>query len=306
MRYLGIVIIAMTINLSWGQSFFERGIDQIGTLTELQFVHSEYVNSTKIKFYPVLSWQNLLRFRGFRPGTAIEQDYCLNFFIPSERHQKLGKLVLHQVNKEQNCKDFYFEQNGLLLEKIKTLNLFVDSEKELEIIFKLRLKDASGKSVEKEWEIPLYNLKLSRSYKKYDGSAPRQRLEGVMFLSMVKKEEQSKLKAQSALGNYSDDYNEKGQVKCHDVGPGCKSLTTNICHQCKFGWYQAVSADCLEDGDKFCGIDQCGSSGRPACPRGRFHGSLLPKEVCSEPETYSFCQKGLSPRCNEDQILVCL
>ncbi len=119
-------------------------------------------------------------------------------------------------------------------------------------------------------------------------------------------ESPNKLPEQHLLGTLSDSYLEKTAVRCHQVNTDCEDVKANECESCRYGYYEVVDHLCPQGGSKFCAPNKCGLKGEPACLRGIKHIQQEISTLCFADSPAGFCEEGLVPHCDENQILICL
>ena len=111
---------------------------------------------------------------------------------------------------------------------------------------------------------------------------------------------------QDLLGSLTDSYLEKTAVRCHQVNSDCEEVKANECQRCRYGYYEVVDHLCPQGGSKFCAPNKCGRKGEPACLRGIKHIQQEISTLCFADSPAGFCEAGLVPHCDENQILICL
>lgn len=116
----------------------------------------------------------------------------------------------------------------------------------------------------------------------------------------------SKMSKEELLGSLTDSYLEKTAVRCHQVNSECEDILINECHRCRYGYYEVVDHLCPQGGSKFCAPNTCGKKGEPACLRGVKHLQQEISVLCFVDSPAGFCEEGLVPHCDENQILICL
>ena len=112
---------------------------------------------------------------------------------------------------------------------------------------------------------------------------------------------------ENLMGGPGDSYKEGTALACHRVDGACRDVLPNRCHLCRYGYFEVVDYSCPQGGTKFCGLEQCGMRGHPACGLGLswVHG-VFKETPCRDNSPAGFCLAGLHQVCDENNILICL
>lgn len=216
--------------------------------------------------------------------------YCLFYKVPAKEETQ-ATLGLVQMDLGSSC-----------FESLKGSEVFKTSfsfERSRDIVFK---------KVVLESRIELYLMTkkplmikrslLPRKFKLYSSYLPEDPMEGVDFLG--------KLSPKKSLGEYGDNYRDQSAIACRVIAKDC-SIIRDDCERCRYGSFEVLKTGCQKD-VVFCGRDQCGLNGFPACtrykPASRFSSKgPFPCELLKE---FSMCRKGLEPTCDGNGVVICL
>jgi hypothetical protein len=240
---------------------------------------------------PFYTWNGLVRLDFLDHGVA--SSHCLHYRIP----KKDGNDGIFRVTIGKNCEDY---QKNILLDivDIKKFKLFKKKgTQKLSIHFE-------GKTEQFHWEFPLYNLVLKKDYKKFDSPYLSDLNKGVRYRGLGISEKKP-LGESLLFGKKGDSFAKGDAIVCHKVGPDCRQLESSQCQNCRYGWYQMAGNSCPGGGSKYCGVDLCGESGQPACPKGDEFKNFA-RISCQDGSNAGFCLPTLNTYCRNKVDLVCL
>lgn len=220
----------------------------------------------------------------------LEKKICLYYTVPFR--EKKGELWFVEKEKNEDCVEIV--ESDFVLKNIDSLELVLNEKKQNDLLL---IKFSHFK---KNYQYDFY-LTHFKTMKSFSYAAPVQLSGSLPFLRLASSDENSSQK----LGNINDSFLNGSAKRCHTVNESCETVGENLCHLCRFGWYEVVDYACPQGGSKFCGQSRCGEKGQPACPAGYLVHEISPAEVCVDDSESGFCQGELRPICNEQNILVC-
>ncbi len=239
---------------------------------EVKVRHEFYQNDDVIS-KPVNSWQSLFSVAFFDRDLNLSKD-CVLYKVPGE---EAGILKLKTVPESRSCEDFIFTPGDQEIRDVKALR-FAVTETELTVTL-TRL----DRKVEK-WNV-VFQKKVSKGEPALFMSSARYKEPGIIML------------APGRSGVEAPKPEEGGKaVLCHDVSDECTEQKPSTCSQCPSGWYE-VPNGCAE-GPKYCGVQQCGKKGEPACRRGMRYQKVRKKFECRIDSSFAYCAPGLSVECD--------
>lgn len=314
------------------ENFLGELLGKLISTTEISYTNRHLINSNDEIRNPSNAWQLLFSFKTIKPGTWGEENYCLFYKVPYQeivrefrrvqnikkiKHDSnnLGVLKLVSQGDARSCEELFTNTEELILEDIIALTGFFNGLRE--VTFKIQYIDHEERVKNATWIFPLYNLLpgkvvgeenyLNESYTKNEmneSSVSQTLVPGLRLGSMTKGEvlEQPK---NILLGRFEDNYADKTLIPCHELNENCEVIQTFKCDQCRYGWFEVVGGKCPAIKDKFCGINQCGLPGMPACPRGNLYNLFDQTQNCTNDSKAGFCKLGLKTVC-DNNLLICL
>lgn len=149
-------------------------------------------------------------------------------------------------------------------------------------------------------EVPLLNIKKPKKMDILTSSTDKRYFDGVVVY------QGNGLKNQKTLSAKNESYPEHKAIVCHDIDNKCEENSINNCSKCENGWYEVIGKYSCEAGlRKYCGFDQCGQKGWPACQRFHLPQPDNSQVICVDNSPYGFCNEGLNVYCVNDE-LICL
>ncbi|EQC47267.1 hypothetical protein [Bacteriovorax sp. Seq25_V] len=259
----------LTLGICTGD--FQTNLKQAVSLQyDIKF-NMKVVNSGEVK-NPAGTWIEVLR-------TA---ETCLSYKVPFK--DRLGQLSLLKINRGK-CDPFRSTISEIKNISSLKLSLVNDnntkSNKLLEII-------TTFSDDRKSIKIPLVNYGTRKKFKKYDSQIDDYYISSINFSTEEKRE------------------TIKNGNACHAVNSSCVSVIENNCDRCEGTFYEVVDYNCPQGGSKYCGTNECGQKGKPACPRGYKVLETKLASLCFDGSPAGYCGPGLKTYCNEDKILICL
>lgn len=220
----------------------------------------------------------------------LEKKICLYYTVPFR--DKKGELWFVEREKTENCLDVMDGEK--VLKNIDRLELVSNDKKQPDVI------TIKISQLQKNYQYDFYFTHF-KPLKSFSYAAPLQPAGSLPFLRVGTLENSTSQK----IGSINDNFANGTAKKCHTVNENCETVGENLCHLCRYGWYEVVDYACPQGGSKFCGQSRCGEKGQPACPAGYLVHEIAPNEVCVDDSEAGFCQGELRPICNDQNILVC-
>ena len=137
-----------------------------------------------------------------------------------------------------------------------------------------------------------YNLQRNEPFQLYDSPVNKSYRTGLLLGGWPHQ--------RGKVGNPGD----STQV-CHIVDADCRDVEEYSCYRCRYGFFEVLDFRCPQGGSKYCGRDQCGEAGKPACLRG-FSVNKVSGSNCVDNWGAGFCQEGLRKVCDEKGRLMCV
>lgn len=218
----------------------------------------------------------------------IKKKFCLFFQRPFKESD--GKMWLSFVDVNDECA---IDVDSFYSDKISEVEI---NTKVPNKPFSLSLK-IKAKNEQTDYTIPMVNLRenLQQKY------AESERVGAYSpSLNLV-----TTTSGQFKIGSADDSFQKKSAKKCHNVNEECETVGENLCHLCRYGWYEVADFSCPQGSSKFCGENKCGEKGEPACPSGAKVYKINGPVLCYDDSEAGFCQGELRPVCNEQNILIC-
>ena len=293
---------------------------------KIKLFNKHYFNTNQVIRRPVLSWQLLAKLDVLGAGGNIDFSDCVFFKVPYSDSKKEGinengKIKIIKIKKNIRCEDTGFDKEGFVLNEIKNLKVFFSPKKIINKFlkktippFNFVLKFESNKK--DHWLFfPLGNInpstilegknKGARGHlrERYSSSETQGSYPGLLFWPEV----ENKNKNDFRLGNKSQKYSEGSALKCETWSENCQKIGNSTCHRCRWGWYEVVGGKCSAFNDRYCGQDNCGKRGWPACFKGKESFQMASyKGHCFSSKERAFCQDGLEKVCDGSGVVVCL
>ncbi|RLA63973.1 MAG: hypothetical protein DRQ88_00975 [Epsilonproteobacteria bacterium] len=272
---------------------------------KVTLLSKKVINSGNPIKRPASTWWPLIIFE------TMDQKYCLVYKIPRKKN---GELKLIKLN-GSDCRKEMLNHSGLHLKAIEGLKVYLTGKSKkinnLPPLHLILFFEKDGKKY--EFKYPLLNLveeeirelgnhklkKTSYNRGRFSVGLKQSLIPGAVFLPHLEG------KKRGLLGSKSDDFREGTAIRCHEVNTKCETVGEYICDRCRFGWYEVVPTQCPQTGDKFCGVENCGEKGLPACYRGYAYQNREIKFGCYKGNPAGFCQRGLTAMCDGKGVLVC-
>ncbi|MBG07715.1 MAG: hypothetical protein CME68_03095 [Halobacteriovoraceae bacterium] len=296
---------------------------------KLTILNQHYFNNDRPISRPYLTWQLLAKFKVLGVGGDEAYSECLFYKVPySDKKRKkvkvLGQILSKRIHKDRECS---IESDSIkvdLLKNVESFKVFFSHKKILAKKSKREIKPfiftinyiKKGKDY---WlSFPLINLntdninwgggrkkKISkRKFSRYS-STEREGLfkSGYIWLGLNREHHKD---FRVDVGHQK--YIEGNAIRCETWTKSCKKKEPSFCQNCRWGWYEVIGGKCEKFHDRFCGQDNCGIRGWPACPRGVRQEEKLSylKGHCQRSKEKAFCQEGLEKVCDGDGIVICL
>jgi hypothetical protein len=254
---------------------------------------------------PPNTWIRIFQARVFDElGTA--KYYCVFYRVPGEK-----KGILRSILSGVECLENY--QNGKLVDWTGVSHLKVWRPEFDRKILNNTLKTGrfylTGKNHERDFfiEIPLFNIAVKRELKRHSSALLPLMLKGAYVTK--KRLPKAQITKDELLGQFEDNYRDRSSVVCHEFSKDCNEIVSFRCDQCRFGWYSVVGiSTCGGQMTRFCGVNQCGQRGMPACPRGYESAKRMNLDnfmLCYDGSPMGYCEAGLETVC-DGRVLVCL
>ncbi len=275
-------------NLNDAIIFEDRVFESLITTYNISFADASIVNSNQIISAPAGLWLLIAEFISFSDRFQNDQTLCVFYRVPMV---DLGELLITK-NKAGKCLGHIGSDDKKIatLRDINGLKVsFKDDKDNFFSIFSLSFFK-SGKS--KEVQFILGNINRDKN----------NLLTIMPSVNFYKKSD----KNYKMMGELQDNYKEKTAIACHKVNKECSTTLDFKCDKCRYGWYEVVNVSCPQGGDKYCGQENCGEKGSPACARGFSYIKQKFKNVCFNDSPFGFCNQGLSPVCDDNSVLICM
>lgn len=295
---------------------------------KLTIFNQHYFNNDKPITRPYLTWQLLAKFKVLGGGGDEAYSECLFYKIPyldkKRKNVKAhGQILSKRINKDEECGKDNSSTSIDVLKDVENFKVFFSHKK---ILAKKSKKEIQPfiftisyfKKGKNYWlSFPLLNLNtegiewekrknLKASEKKLDRYSSTEReglLKGGYLWSSLERDDRKDFRVDLAHKKYIDG----NAIRCEAWTKNCKKKGPSLCQNCRWGWYEVVGGKCEKFNDKFCGQDNCGARGWPACPKGIKQGKLSYfKGHCQRSKEKAFCQEGLERVCDGDGIVICL
>lgn len=312
--------------------FLGKLLGKIISTTEISFINRQLINSDSEIKNPSNAWQVLFSFKTLKEGTWGEENFCLFYKVPYQEIIKefrrvqnikkvnfedsnLGILKLVSQGYAKNCDELFSNHSELEMSKIVSLKGYFNGRQE--VTLKVQYIDQDVRIKNATWIFPLYNLlpgkvvgeenylNESSSKNELNSSSVSQTLVPGLRLGAIVEGEILEQPKNIMIGRKEDNYADKTLIRCHELNENCDVVQTFNCGQCKFGWFEVVGGKCPGIKDKFCGINQCGLPGMPACPRGNLYNQFDQTQNCTNDSLAGFCRLGLKTTC-DNNLLICL
>ena len=295
---------------------------------KLSINNQHYYNVDQPISRPSLTWQLLAKFRVLGGGGDEAYSECLFYKIPyidkkRKKEKIFGQILSKRVPANSECSR---EENSVkrdLLTGIEQLKIFFSDKKILAKNSKREIHPFMFtinylKKGKMYWSsFPLINLNSenikwdnqkdvgfpNRKLSRYSSTEREGLFKGGYFWSSLEREDNEDYRV--ALGHQK--FFDGKAIRCETWSKSCRKKEPSFCQNCRWGWYEVVGGKCDKFHDKFCGQDNCGTIGWPACPKGfdQERVSYL-KGHCQRSKEGAFCQKGLEKVCDGDGIVICL
>ena len=216
---------------------------------------------------PIGVWITLLE------GSLVQgnEKVCLFYRAPFS-----GRLAEAFFSYGRDCKWSPDRKKEMAFERLENFQVRIAKES-----LKIKLRKDNKK---REVEIPTPNINKDSGFR---------------FVNFI-------ARPKNSLGKWEDNHRDQTSKVCHQFNEQCEEVVSNICSQCRYGWYEVVGKGCEKGREKYCGRDRCGERGQPACLRGFQYEKATVQSLCSENSPAVFCQKGLRAYCKEGKSLICL
>lgn len=287
---------------------------------DLKIINSDYIGSGKPIRRPVHTWQPLLRIVFLGNNAKNIREHCLFYKIPGKEDSSRGILKFIEVLKDERCDPGLSRKSFIELEDIRDLKVYYARDREVKLpAFKLKVLKyglalnfnyfGSGKGEEKWIVFPFMNLSRAGeaySEERYGPSMIIRADPGVLYWPVdIGFEEGPSNPPVKMLGSVNDTLATDTLVKCHDVDDNCNETVEFKCDRCRHGWFEVISSKCEKIFTKYCGPNNCGEKGEPACIRGRNFGNLSYPAGCFFGGPTGYCKKGLESKCSADNVMIC-
>ena len=162
----------------------------------------------------------------------------------------------------------------------------------------LRFSDDKFRSRDISISLPL--LKKNKKPEKLQSLVQRKWGRSLIVLQSNREES---FKQPALLGKFEDVWGSNTLSLCENVSEDCERSVSQ-CDQCRFGYFE-IPNGCVQGGPKYCGVDQCGMKGMPACKRGFLYQNQTQEKMdCRTDASFAFCKKGLRVRC-QGNLAIC-
>ena len=250
-----------------------------GHLLEMTHRHEFYKNNEVI-LKPQNSWQHLFTFNYLDREMNRLKD-CVFYHVPGVEE---GTLKVKALPEEQKCDDYLLKPGDQEWKRIKALQYNVTPKSvAIDISYHDFLSEKWQADFQKSFQKPKLQLNLSSAEYK----SPK-----VILLAPI---QNGKSESRPAVMS--------GNVLCHDINEDCEEKGPSTCDVCPEGWYEIPNGCSV--GPKYCGRDQCGRKGQPACRRGMVWQKREEQKFdCRVDSSFVYCAKGLTVNC-EGQKAFC-
>ena len=271
------------------------------------------INSGKVIERPYNAWISLLRVDFLQQDGVGTRSHCVFYRTPHIVNEKKrpGLLKVVEIGAQEKCVDRYQQSQYLQLGGIVQLHAFYSDRKRMieggkwleanTIAFKFKLMD----DYEGFINFPLLNIAGQIAYKRFSGSASNHQFPGLTFWPLKSKDQGRPDGKIQMLGTLRDRYADHTLVQCLQVGDQCQTVGDDNCDRCRYGHFPVLNSKCATRFSRFCGPNNCGQKGEPACLRGGRHAKGI-KEICQEGSSWGFCNEGLMTSCDESGVLICM
>lgn len=214
---------------------------------------------------------------------------CLAYEVPFKG--EMGILFIVKTHLTTPCEEVVITGRREDASPAKSFSLKI-KEKTLELHF----TDKRFRSHQVNLQLP--SLQQKRAGEKFQSFVQKKWGRAVMILTP-----NSEAESINYRGNLKDEWGQKNLFLCQNVSDDC-DVSTSECDKCRYGFFQ-VPNGCLQGGPKYCGVDQCGRKGMPACQRGFvYQNQTMEKMDCRLDTSFAFCRRGLRVRC-QGSLAVC-
>lgn len=218
--------------------------------------------------------------------------FALNYQIPSRKDVQDGKLILLKGCEKQS--------DDKLNKSVQMELAYLNELSEISFSLSNKLQILGKERGEKlKLEYPLFNIRRPKKLDLLSNSSLNFYKEGLVVTI------NQPLAEVSVRPDVSESYFEKTAKTCHVYNKFCEEVEPNTCSNCVNGWFSVIGKNaCGIKTTKYCGVDNCGQKGWPACPR--FPIPDRKEEIiCFDNSPYVFCEKDLNIYCVNDE-LICL
>jgi uncharacterized protein YlbG (UPF0298 family) len=264
----------------------------------------KYFNNKDFIDHPAMTTQKLARFYIKSSGKQKVEVFCLQYKIPfkNEKHDLDGVLKL-LIPKDENCLKDNKNNEDLQISNIRSLKVYFTNKLKKakrnrrktptsykNLVFEIVNSDMRSYSI----KIPLPNIPNRDDKRK-------------KFKTLLLPSEGSEhLRPEKLTGSWEDTFLNRTSKICHFVNDQCDELLPFKCDECRYGWYEVEGDKCPTMNTKYCGVNNCGSKGNPACLRGTSYltGQKI-KRGCYINSKSVFCNDGLLVTCGDNNVLIC-
>ncbi len=232
--------------------------------------HEFYQNGAPV-VKPSDAWQTLFSLAYYDRNLSRQKD-CVLYRVPGA---EAGILKVVTVSPSQSCDDYFFQNQGLLIEEVRSLRFTVgDSE--------IWLEGTRGER-RFRWDIPLASV-FTRQPPVAGLSSAEFKAPGFILLAPASPTAQRKLRP----------FPMKDSL-CHGINDDCTEASPSTCGDCESGWYEIPNG--CPVGPRFCGVLQCGKKNGPACRRGLRWQREEVELDCRTNSSFAYCAPGLTVAC---------
>tara|TARA_Y100001954_G_scaffold116847_1_gene126323 strand:- start:12766 stop:13797 length:1032 start_codon:yes stop_codon:yes gene_type:complete len=295
---------------------------------KLSIVNQHYFNVDQPISRPYLTWQLLAKFSVLGGGGDEAYSECLFYKVPyvdkkRKKEKIFGQILSKRIPTDSECnvEDKFLKKD--LVTEVERFKIFFSNQKILAKNSKREVPPfmltinylKKGKihwssfplinlnSENIKWEIKKDKSFLKNRLARYSSIERDGLFKGGYFWSNLEREVTDDFRVGLAHQKYFDGK----AIRCETWSKSCRKKEASFCQNCRWGWYEVIGGKCERFNDKFCGQDNCGTVGWPACPKGLDQEKIsYLKGHCQRSKERAFCQKGLQKVCDGDGVVICL
>ncbi len=232
--------------------------------------HEFYQNGALV-VKPRNAWQTLFSLVYYDRNLSRQKD-CVFYRVPGDDS---GILKVLAVSPDERCDDFYFRDQGLQIDDVRSLRFNISETGIWLEVLRGEKRFRWDVVLPGAFKKPLPISGLSSS----DFKAP-----GLILLAPAVANTQRKLRPFP-----------KNDSICHGINEDCTEAAPSTCGSCESGWYEIPNGCAV--GPRFCGVLRCGKKNGPACRRGLRWSRSDDEFDCRTNSSFAYCASGLTVVC---------